>query len=283
MKKIPTAKLVNSSHEGKMFTSEQDPEYYHPKLEEDIRVFNTRYHETEIHVPIATPLLLTNHIDVKTQVLPNALDMPIRLKDEEEYFLPADWCALNTVIQELINLEHTNNPNWKEYYTYLTVHYTPELQPGEQQRHAGSHTDGFQGVREPVRTKTSRSYVAVTNGGTKYFPQTFVANLNAGKFNVFEGFDLQVNQKPDGTPDYQIAEENTFYFFDAYTVHEAGNARTTGARLFIRLTWEMKLFDRAGNTKNNMLNYNWKPETYDVRTTLQTPTLQDIEKARIIK
>ncbi len=283
MKTIPTARPVNSSSKGTIFTSQLNPEYRNPELIEDVRVFNNLYHETEIHTPKATPLLLTNYIDIETQVLPNALDMPIRLKGEREYALPEDWEPLNPVVQELINIEHTNNPNWQDYYTYLSVHYTPELKPGEQQRHAGCHTDGFQGVREPVRTKTSRSYVAVTNGGTKYFPQTFVANLDAGKFNIFEGFDLQVNEKPDGTPDYKIAEENTFYFFDAYTVHESGNAARPGARLFIRLTWEMKLFDRAGNTKNNMLNYDWKPETYDVRSILQTPTIEDIEKARLVK
>jgi hypothetical protein len=250
-------------------------------LNEDPRPFNTLFHETEIHEPFAV-IRVSEDEGFNTHVA-DCLDMPIRFAGEQQYAIPDNWAALTPALKTIIDIEHSNNPNWKDYYTYLSVHYTGGLKKGQQQRHGGAHTDGFQGVRVAERTKTSRSYVAVTNGGTFYYPQTFVADLDASEFNVFQGFDLQINKDENGEPITGIAEEKMFYFFDAYTVHESGAAARDGSRLFVRLTWEMKLFDRAENTHNNMLDYDWKPEHYDVRSDLQTPTLEDIEKARLVK
>jgi len=269
----------HSSFTGHRFIADPTSGQQNNSLSEDLRSFNTLYHETEIHIPVSV-LDVTQDEGFNKQTA-DCLDMPVRLAGEEEYAIPDNWDMLTPALQQIINIEHANNANWKEYYTYLTVHYTPSLKQGEQQRHAGCHTDGFQGARVAERTKTSRSYVAVTNGGTRYYPQTFVANLDAAKFNVFEGFDLQVKRDQNNKQQFGIAEEKQFYFFDAYTVHEAGENARDGSRLFVRLTWEMKLFDRAENTKNSMLDYSWEPEHYDVRQDLTTPSWSDIEKARL--
>lgn len=269
-----------SSSTGERFTALYLPSLQEDRLKEDERRFNVLHHETEIHIPI--PVFNLENNDCFSFQVTDCLDMPIRMAGETEYSLPDNWAALAPVLRHLINLEHANNQNWQDYYTYLSVEYTPYLEAGSQQRHAGCHTDGFQGVRIAERTKTSRSYVAVTNGGTRYFPQPFVANLDASKFNVFEGFDLQVKKQKNGLPIFALAEEKQFYFFDAYTVHESGGAARDGSRLFVRLTWEMKLFDRADNTKNAMLNYEWAPEYYDVRSDLVAPSLADIEAARLV-
>lgn len=271
----------HSSSFGTRFFASSSSELNNPYLAEDERTFDVLYHETEIHVPI--PVLDVSHNDDFNLQMADCLDMPIRLAGEEEYAIPENWQYITPQLQHIINIEHSNNRNWRDYYTYLSVHYTPSLEAGEQQRHAGCHTDGFQGVRVAERTKTSRSYVAVTNGGTRYFPQPFVANLDAAKFNVFEAFDLQVTKNSKGESIFGIAEEKQFYFFDAYTVHESGGSARAGSRLFVRLTWEMKLFDRAANTHNDMMDYNWIPEHYDVRTDLQTPTWDDIESARLVR
>ena len=249
------------------------------KLAEDLRPFNVLLHETEIHSPV--PVLDVSQDEGFNNQIADCLDMPVRMAGETEYAIPDNWASITPALHRIINVEHANNKNWHHYYTYLSVHYSPFLPAGEQQRHAGCHTDGFQGVRIAERTKTSRSYVAVTNGGTRCYPQPFVANLDASKFNVFEGFDLQVIKDGNGEPVYEVAEEKQFYFFDAYTVHEAGSNARDGSRLFVRLTWEMKLFDRAENTHNSMLDYHWEPEHYDVRADLVTPTWDDIEAARL--
>ena len=268
-----------SESTGTVLTSHSVADLHNARLAEDHRPFNVLIHETEIHVPI--PVLDVSEDEGIQGEHADCLDMPIRMKGELSYHIPDNWKSLVPAIQKIIDIEHTNNSDWSSYYTYLSIHYTPDLVVGKQQRHAGCHTDGFQGAREPIRTKGSRSYVAVTNGGTRFFPQTFVASLDPAHYNVFEGFDLQVEVDEDGNPIFGIAEENQFYFFDAYTVHESGAAARDGARLFIRLTWEMKLFDRAENTKNAMFDYDWEPVEYDIRSDLITPTLDDIERARL--
>jgi len=278
MSGVPEVRPGVSAHVGTILHSSHRESNVDSALAEDERPFDTLIHETEIHIPVAV-LDISEDGGIQGE-LTDCLDMPIRLKGQEHYSIPENWSSLVPAIQKLIDIEHANNPHWSDYYTYMSIHYTPDLIAGKQQRHGGCHTDGFQGAREPERTKGSRSYVAVTNGGTRYFPQKFVASLDSAKFNVFEGFDLQVERDSEGRPIFGIAEENLFYFFDAYTVHESGSAERDGARLFIRLTWEMKLFDRAGNAKNAMLDYNWTPVDYDIRADLITPTVSDIEAAR---
>lgn len=276
----PTAVPVISSKSGFELTSNANLLLLNNLLVEDERVFNNFVSETEIHVPVEI-LDVSGFTNCDAEYA-RCLDMPVRMQGDNVYSFPDDWVGLQDIFQQIINIEHTNNPNWQDYYTYLSVDYTPFLDAGEQQRHAGCHTDGFQGARHSVRTKTSRSYVMVTNGGTRFFPQHFVSNLDSTKFNVFTGFDLQVDKDVSGESIFSVADERKFYFFDAYTVHESGAANRPGSRLFVRLTWEMKLFDRVGNTKNSLLDYDWNEEAFDIRSGLIAPTVEDIENARMV-
>lgn len=262
-----------SSNKGLTYEASPTVHPHFPGLVEDERIYSNLIFETEIHTPQKViPISFPDNVFVD-----DCLDMPIRLTGEEKYAIPENWAVLWGDLQKIIDIEHSHNPHWRDYYTYLSVEHTDNLKVGEQQRRGGAHTDGFQGARNPVKTKGSRSYVAVTNGGTFYYPQHFVANLDPSRFNVFEGFDLQVN-----TSTREVAEEKFFYFFDAYTVHEAGAASSDGKRIFVRLTWEKKLFDRSINTVNRMLDYDWEKVDYDVRSDLVTPTIQDIEAARML-
>lgn len=277
-------RIESSLDTGLVYTVDEknvNPVFVDSQLNEDSRVFNNLYHETEVHVPLEV-LDVSDSIG-SSLVVDDCLDMPIRLSGEEQYYIPDNWKPLWDSLLKIIDIEHFHNSSWRDYYTYLSVEYTGGLKAGEQQRHAGAHTDGFQGVRVKERTKSSRSYVAVTNGGTYYYPQSFVANLDASKFNVFQGFDLQIEKDDFGSPVRGVADEKKFYFFDAYTVHESGGAACDGSRLFVRLTWEMKKFDRSINTKNSMIDYTWEAVEYDVRQDLITPSLKDIEDARLVR
>lgn len=209
--------------------------------------------------------------------------MPIRLAGQEQYCIPRQWSSLIPVIQKVIDIEHSNNPFWKSYNTYLTVQYNEDMKAGIQQRNPGAHTDGLQSVRHGQAVLPARNYVSVTNGGTLFYPQTFVANLDLDKFNIFQGFDLQLKRDENGDKIYDLAEELLMYFFDAYTVHESGVANRNGSRLFFRLAWEELRFDRAINTHNNMLDYSWEPYHGDKRRELIIPTIEDIETARTIE
>jgi hypothetical protein len=255
-----------------------------PALAEDPRVFHPIYHETAVHVPhevvnVAGDPDLAPVLDLAFQ---DCLSMPIRLAGQDVYSVPDNWAGLAPVLQHLVDVEHANNPNWVDYHAYLTVHYSPDIAPGVQQRRGGAHTDGFQGSRQDRKGKTGRNYVMVTNGGTRFYRQTFVAALDPARLNVFEGFDVQIRKDGNGVPVSESAAENIVYFFDGYTVHESGLASRLGSRLFLRLTFELAALDSPLNTRNGMLPTEWERFDYDIRTDLVTPTLADIEAARLI-
>lgn len=237
----------------------------HLSLLEDRRPFTyTRYAE-EIHPPVALKHINT---DVLNQEYPRCLDMPIRLAGSEDYALPVEWESLAPLITDIISNEHAHNLNWQDYYTYITVD-CKHVEPNEQQRHGGLHVDGFQGERITEKTKITRNYVMTTNGGTRFYPQRFIV-ADPAKFNVFQGFDLQAET-------FNVADVNTVYFMDAYTVHESGIAVEAGLRTFLRVTFDLKEFDRLGNTHNNTLDYEWDMVARTAQQDVQTPHLTDIE------
>lgn len=249
---------------------EQKSVFYNEKIQEDERIFSYERYFEEIHPPVKVAIEEPNF-----SMMPQCLDMPIRLAGETDYRLPTNWVKLKETLEQLIAIEHRHNSNWKDYHTYITVDNRP-VKVGEQQRHGGLHVDGFQGERINPKTKTTRNYVATTNGGTQFWTQRFIV-ADPKKFNVFKGFDLQT----DGSP--LIAEPNNFYFMNAYTVHESGFAEFDGDRIFVRLTYDLKKFDRLGNTKNPHLNYNWNMVKRNAQEQVEAPRLTDIIESPYFK
>ena len=256
----------DSSSEGISFKAETFTEniVQAAKASEDIFSYQ-RYqepHEMPVECfPLVAPL----------QKLPRCLDMPLRLAGSEDYFLPKEWLSLETAVRQVVNFEHAHNPSWRDYYCYLTVD-CGVVQEGEQQRHGGLHVDGFQGARIQPKTLINRSYVATTNGGTRFYKQPFVV-VDPDIWNVFQGFDLQAGES------FFTAKENTVYLMDAYTVHESGLASRTGSRMFFRLSFDVKEFDRWGNTHNSMLDYDWKMVTRNAHELVETPNLSAINNS----
>jgi len=254
-----TFEHYSSSAAGARFRAEPGPLL--PAQAVDERVFDKGIYSREVHPPL--PLLSTG--EALVEHLPRCLDMPLRLAGQEEYALPEEWASLLPLVKRIAAVEHRNNPSAVEdYHTYLTVDCS-YVEPGVTQRRGGLHVDGFQGSRIGVKTKTTRNYVATSNGGTRFFPQTFFTDLDESRYNIFRGFDLQA-----GAP--IVAPEHTVVFMDAYSVHESGAARFAGLRCFLRLTYDVKIFDRLGNTKNSMLAYDWTMVERDVQSTLVDPT-----------
>lgn len=239
----------------------------HERLQESTDVFSFEEYARRIHMPLPLP-----HIDLAPlrAEYQRCLDMPLRLAGDSEYLLPEEWAGLAPLISNLIAQEHATNPNWREYNTYLTIDCKP-VKASEQQRHGGLHVDGFQGSRIDPKTKITRNYVMTTNGGTRFYPQRFIV-ADETRFNVFQGFDIQAER-------YEIAEENIAYFMDAYCVHESGIAERDSLRTFLRLTYDLKPFDRAGNTHNAMLDYDWEMVARDVHEQVATPNYIDLENS----
>lgn len=253
-----------SGTQGTVFLGEPDSQHVNPSLSEDQREFSYTTYAREIHPPVALPHINTSALANEYQ---RCLDMPIRLAGTQEFSVPDEWSGLVPLLRQIVSVEQANNPHWRDYFTYMTVD-CKHVEPQEQQRHGGLHVDGFQGERHPVKHKITRNYVLTTNGGTRFYPQRFVV-ADPAVFNVFQGFDLQAES-------YDIAEENTVYFMDAYTVHESGIASRSGLRTFLRVTFDLKEFDREGNTHNSMLDYDWQMVARKVHDEVATPHLSDI-------
>lgn len=234
------------------------------ELIEQEELFSYKNYRTHHRAPIKV-------LESSPKAAERCLDMPLRLAGQEEYRLPTNWTSLKETLEQLISIEHANNRNWREYNTYLTVD-VKDVNAGEQQRHGGLHVDGFQGERISKKTKITRNYVGTTNGGTEFWNQPFIV-LNPAEFNIFEGFDLQRNSTPI------IAAPNCFYFMDAYMVHESGYAEHNGERVFIRLTYDIKIFDRKGNTHNPHLDYDWEMVERNVWQDVKTPTEEDLSNS----
>lgn len=246
-----------------------EPDYFKPDelnddLIEDEELFSYKNYMTNNRAPVKV-------LDASPFAVKRCLDMPLRLSGERQYRLPTDWMELKPILDRLVGIEHAHNPNWMEYNTYLTVD-VKSVSSGEQQRHGGLHVDGFQGERIREKTKVTRNYVGTTNGGTQFWVQPFIV-ADPSKFNVFEGFDLQRKGEPI------IAEPNCFYFMDAYMVHESGYADFNGERVFIRLTYDLKIFDRLGNTRNPNLQYDWEMVERNVWEQVTTPTFENISES----
>lgn len=263
MRNTDTEIVESFANDEYIILQPNDSSFHKDKITEDERVFSYERYFEEIHSPVEIELG-----ELSFPYNERCLDMPIRLNGEKEYKLPTKWKSLQNILEQLIAVEHSHNPHWNDYYTYITVDNKP-VKTGEQQRHGGLHVDGFQGTRINPKTKITRNYVATTNGGTQFWNQPFVV-ADPEKFNVFEGFDLQV----DGNP--FIAKPDTFYFMDAYTVHESGFAEFDGDRIFIRLTYDLKKFDRLGNTYNPNLDYKWDMLKRNAQNQVETPRLTDI-------
>ena len=75
-------------------------------------------------------------------------------------------------------------------------------------------------------------------------------HLDEGVHDHFLEMDRQkVDRSKILTDNYHI------YLINAYTVHEATAARQTGFRTFLRISFDVKEFDRLGNTINPLFDY----------------------------
>jgi hypothetical protein len=252
---------------GDIIASQDIQERTHDRLVEDELVFSfASYLQTR--APYALPEIA---IGCLQRAYPRCLDMPLRLSGQSDYCIPGEWTDLLPLIEGVIRTEEQHNPHWLDYNTYLTIDCS-EMRADGQQRHGGLHVDGFQGERITEKTKITRNYVATTNGGTRFYPQPFIV-VDEDRLNVFHGFDLQAGEPV-------IADENCIYFMDAYCVHESGFASRDGLRTFLRITYDLKPFDRLGNTHNSMIDYDWEMIPRNVHATLASPTLADLKAVK---
>lgn len=210
-----------------------------------------------------TPILIDEVYDREKFSRKNALrvlDMPIKFAGSNEYRVPKELQQFDELIAKIVSFEHTVNPYVSDYYAYLTVDQSTVAE-NSFQRNPGCHVDGFQGARIKEKRPVNRSYIVYDATPTIFYPQSFKTDhLNEATDNFFFSFEEQSDETSaiHFLP-YQILLMN------AYTVHKSAISNHDTHRTFFRLSFDTMIFDRFGNTKNPMFDYNWQMITRDTQ------------------
>lgn len=194
--------------------------------------------------------------------MPRTLDMPIKFPSSE-FRVPAEFAQLRWLIQRVADIELQLNPrHYDEYYCYMTVDQGP-VRPGTLQREAPCHVDGFQGARWSPKVRINHTYTVTDCLPTAYYVQPFdLSALDEARHNFFWEMNRQVAQTRSAHAWHPAPWELTL--MDAYTVHRGAEAPAETHRTWIRLSFEVRIFDRLGNAHNPMFRYAWDMVPRDI-------------------
>lgn len=192
----------------------------------------------------------------------NVLDLPIKFPGSD-FRVPLELLQFDTVIRRIASFEkQINNDCYDEFYCYATVDQRP-VKAGTLQREAPCHVDGFQGSKWKPKVKINHTYVISDKLPTTYYVQPFNFDaLDEAKHNFFWEMNRQV-----ALTNSEFAWQPKPYelnLIDAYTVHRGTPAEEACFRTWLRLSFEVRIFNRLGNAHNPMFNYNWEMEPRDI-------------------
>lgn len=194
------------------------------------------------------------------------LDMPIKFPGNSEYYIPKPLQPYLVNIHNVACSEMTNVKNHEDFYCYITID-EKVIQPNESPRNGGCHVDGFQGSRINPKTRIDHSYIAVTDCPTVFYNQSFpCSHLDESKHNFFKYWDSIAKNENE-----VFIETNKIYLMDAYTVHRSNAQNKLSKRIFFRMSYSVREFDRLGNTHNPMINYNWEMVPRNMAANLIAP------------
>lgn len=193
--------------------------------------------------------------------VPRTLDMPIKFPGSE-FRIPRIFEQFLPVIERVAAFEAAINPCYDEYYCYLTVDQAP-VQKGKLQREAPCHVDGFQGALWKPKVKINHSYVVSDCIPTTYYPQPFdFSELDEATHNYF----WEMNREVARTNSVHAWQPQPYEInmIDAYTVHRGSPASEDMIRTWIRLSFEVRIFNRLGNAHNPLFKYAWEMQPRDI-------------------
>jgi hypothetical protein len=182
------------------------------------------------------------------------LDMPIKMAGSNDYRLPGELKQFQSILSQIIDHEHAmlTKEQLLQYYVYITVNQS-RIEAGSTQTNPGIHCDGFQGARINPKTIANHTYLVTDKDPTLFYPQAFnFSTLDEKKHNFFKAMEKQA----DEAKAFQM-KLMTVYLLNAYTAHRAVVAKSSGYRTLLRLIYDVKMFDRLGNTHNPHFKYAW--------------------------
>lgn len=179
------------------------------------------------------------------------LDMPIRFPGTN-YRVPRELAGFIGDIDRIADYDSLLMRGDTSRYCYLTVDFGT-VPAGKTPRNGGCHVDGFQGERIQPKVPIDHTYIAVSAVPTVFYKQTWdVGGLDPKHDNFFHAFDQQANPSAE-----RMIDPNAIYLMDAYSVHKCSVPTEATFRIFLRMAYSVRQFDRLGNTHNPMFDYQW--------------------------
>lgn len=193
---------------------------------------------------------------------PRTLDMPIKFPGSD-FRIPKELAIYTSIIQRAANYEAAVNPQcYDEYYCYLTID-GGWVEPGVLQREAPCHVDGFQGARWNPKVRGNHTYTVANAVPTFYYVQPFDFDLlDEAKHDFFWEMNRQValtNSEFAWAP-----ADGEMTMMDCYSVHRGQQAPVRIYRTFVRISFEVRIFDRLGNAHNPLFRYDWPMVARDI-------------------
>jgi hypothetical protein len=194
--------------------------------------------------------------------MPRTLDMPIKFPGSE-FRLPREFAQLAPLLQRVADCEAAiNSACYDEYYCYLTVDQG-EVTAGKLQREAPCHVDGFQGARWNPKVRNNHTYTISDRLPTVYYVQPFhLEMLDESRHNFFWEMNRQVAQT--NSQHAWVPQPFELTLMDCYTVHRGAEAPEPMFRTFLRMSFEVRIFDRLGNAHNPLFRYDWPMVPRDI-------------------
>lgn len=192
---------------------------------------------------------------VADRQVPKITDLPIKFPGSN-IRLPGVYAQFAPTVRRIANFERRVNPRcYDEYYCYLTVQQG-WVKAGLRQRPSPCHVDGFQGRRVRPKVRCNHSYVVSNAVPTIYHVQPFdLDHLDEARHNFFWEMNRQVelvNGVNAWTP-----SNNEIVLMDCYCVHRGGVALVDVFRTFVRISFEVRIFDHIDNGHNPLFAYDW--------------------------
>jgi len=202
--------------------------------------------------------------EFSTPGVARTLDMPIKFPGSP-FRIPNSLKQFRHVIEIVAAYESLVNKDcYDEYYCYLTVDQG-FVEPGNLQREAPCHVDGFQGARWNPKTKINHTYVIADCVPTTYYVQPFdLRHLDEAVHNFFWEMN-NIVAKTKSAHAWQ-PEAGELSLMDAYCVHRGTEAQVRTFRTWVRLSFEVRIFDRLGNAHNPLFQYDWPMVKRDIES-----------------
>jgi hypothetical protein len=219
------------------------------------------------HTPIVIEEVINRKFSRQNDI--RVLDCPIKFPGSSEYRIPRELMQFDETIAKVISFEHAINPFINDYYAYLTIDQSG-VDKDRYHRNPGCYVDGFQPARINPKRPIGRAYIAYDCLPPVFYAQSFkLDHLDEARDDFFFALDDQADETAEVIFDpYQIVLMN------AYTVHKSIKANEGQYRTFFRLTYDVNIFDRFGNTHNPMFNYKWTMVSRDTQKHLKQRRLR---------